>query len=650
LDFKLFLFFISFLTSISTPILFAAEGWSPTPERISSSAFFHRMDERRPFLKQYVMGPLEIVQDWQSFESQLRTLKQLGVDGITTDVWWGLVERERGKFDWSYYRRYAQAVRSVGLRWVPIFSFHKAGGNVGDTVDIPIPNWVWQLEADMAFVGSDGTANREYISFWVKGAYDLYHSVMQSFANHFLDYQQIIDKVYVGAGPAGELRYPSYQLSNGWQYPEFGKFQIHSERAKRSFRNFVLQKYGDLLSINRTYGWHLPTIEALGPPRHEHYFLHHEVRTPYGRDVLEWQQFVLEEHAFELLSRARRVFLPFGPISEYEQSIIDTRHSGALATFYGRSFSEGFLKAGFRDSSAPTDAQIYWKTRSIFDRKQIAETDLSPQRSDFLQNGASLGLKLAGIHWQQVNPQTPRAAAQLAGYHRYADLMAVARVLGASVTFTCMEMRNSQAGYPWYSTPRDLVQEIADLARFMDLPLYGENALSLGNWEEGYAAVRETFSLAEVHGFTLLRIQDLVDAAGARKPGADFYQQRILQRLPTEFRVAADWTEATLERHGLQLRIVGQGEDLGNWNPSFGFPLSRGFLGTWTGTVPVNDPHRVEWMPVIFHVATGRWMQVGPVFPVGERNPNRWPTGVLNGYSDGLSCANQILERVNKTQ
>ena len=40
-----------------------------------------------------------------------------------------------------------------------------------------------------------------------------------------------IDEVVVGAGPCGELRYPSYLEANGWRFPGIGEFQCYDRRA-----------------------------------------------------------------------------------------------------------------------------------------------------------------------------------------------------------------------------------------------------------------------------------------------------------------------------------------------------------------------------------------------------------------------------------
>lgn len=51
---------------------------------------------------------------------------------------------------------------------------------------------------------------------------------MKSFRENmsdFLESELIID-IEVGLGPAGELRYPSYPQSQGWEYPGIGEFQV----------------------------------------------------------------------------------------------------------------------------------------------------------------------------------------------------------------------------------------------------------------------------------------------------------------------------------------------------------------------------------------------------------------------------------------
>ena len=43
-------------------------------------------------------------------------------------------------------------------------------------------------------------------------------------------------EVLVGCGPCGELRYPAYAASRGWQFPGVGEFQCYDRRALESLR------------------------------------------------------------------------------------------------------------------------------------------------------------------------------------------------------------------------------------------------------------------------------------------------------------------------------------------------------------------------------------------------------------------------------
>ena len=50
----------------------------------------------------------------------------------------------------------------------------------------------------------------------------------------FQDIGTTVEEVVVGAGPCGELRFPSYVEANGWRFPGVGEFQVRSKRAGTS--------------------------------------------------------------------------------------------------------------------------------------------------------------------------------------------------------------------------------------------------------------------------------------------------------------------------------------------------------------------------------------------------------------------------------
>lgn len=569
--------------------------WTNKPELSACRDFLlHRTRSLRPPIQQFVMGPLERVVDWDAFSRRLAVLKSLGVHAITTDIYWGWVEPAEGRFDWSYYREYLRRVRAAGLRWVPIFSFHKIGGNVGDNVDIAIPSWAWAKFPDGRFIDRHGRQSDEYIHFLESGAYDLYERVMESFRNEFWSERAGIAKIYTGLGPAGELRYPSYIPAFGWVYPQRGELQTFGARAEASFRAFLEARYGNIAALNAAWDWKFSSFEdpRIRPPTDGDHFFKTTQGNAYRRDFLDWQQFVMENHLFEMLHRARRVFLPFQAFTADEQDLIKHQTSNALTLFYGPTAMAEGQRPHFTREKAHHDARIYWKFRSL----QWRLKNPCPDRPDFLTSDAAIGAKLAGIHWLHSHPEMPRAAAQTAGYDSYDVLLSLIRVLGATATFTCMEMTDRGDGYPEsYSEPRSLVGEIAELAQFLDLPLNGENALSMDGNVAGYENLEKVFRELELHGFTLLRMGDLVDAEGTPTPNAESYRASISARRGTQFYYPSDLEPGSLEVRGWEMRILSDDPLMQLAPLENSVRMTYRGSAVWGAEMEIGQPTRLSW-------------------------------------------------------
>lgn len=266
----------------------------------------------KPEYKPYVMAPLPKITDWTAFANQLEVLKNNGVHAITTDVWWGEVEATAdNEFDWSYYKQYADVVRDSGLKWVPIISTHQCGGNVGDDCNVPLPNWIWNLASQDTLMQKSETGyfNKETLSPWATDIISIqYDELYASFAENFSDYQDIIDKIYLSAGGAGELRFSSYVPSDGWDYPSRGKFQAYSEIAKQDFRDNMQQKYITLQQVNQAWGTNLTSWEQISPPTDGDQFFTNGAayHSTYGDDFLTWYQSVLIDHLNRIANLAHQ--------------------------------------------------------------------------------------------------------------------------------------------------------------------------------------------------------------------------------------------------------------------------------------------------------------------------------------------------------
>lgn len=89
----------------------------------------------------YVMLPLDTVRPdgtlnrKKAMWASLMGLKKAGVEGVMVDVWWGLVEKDGpAAYNWSGYTDLMEMAKQVGLKVQAVMSFHKCGGNVGDSV------------------------------------------------------------------------------------------------------------------------------------------------------------------------------------------------------------------------------------------------------------------------------------------------------------------------------------------------------------------------------------------------------------------------------------------------------------------------------------------------------------------------------------
>uniref|UniRef100_A0A7N0TBN6 Beta-amylase n=1 Tax=Kalanchoe fedtschenkoi TaxID=63787 RepID=A0A7N0TBN6_KALFE len=272
----------------------------------------------------YVMLPLGVVtienvlNDKQGLEKQLLKLKDAGVDGVMVDVWWGIIEAKGPKqYDWTAYRNLFQLVQQSGLRLQAIMSFHQCGGNVGDIVNIPLPDWVLKVgetDPDIFYTDKSGNRNKEYLSIGVdnkplfggRTAVQIYSDYMKSFRESMSDFleAEVISDIEVGLGPAGELRYPSYPQSLGWVFPGIGEFQCYDK--------YLTEEFNEAAKKGGHPEWELPDDAGSyndTPEVTEFFKPNGTYTTDKGKFFLTWYSLKLIGHGDEILEEANKAFL-----------------------------------------------------------------------------------------------------------------------------------------------------------------------------------------------------------------------------------------------------------------------------------------------------------------------------------------------------
>lgn len=447
-----------------------------------------------------VMAPLNMLteSEWNAFDDQLGKAKEMGINAVTVDVWWGKVAAKKKikDWDWKYYDRIFKMITDHKLDIIPIMSFHQCGGNVGDEKTgckdpIRIPGWVWDSvpgvsRQDLQYKSEQDKYSEEVVSLWADELVGHhYQTFVEEFTKEYKHYASDIDEFNVSLGTAGELRYPSYNLHDGdnVKYPKRGYFQAYSQMARDDFREWALERHGNLNGVNAHWGFGLQSVDQIGPPddedptngRAEWFVNNHEHwDTNYGKDFVEWYHTSLMEHG------------------EYVLGLIDETLDNA----------EGFEQT-------------------------------------------PLGLKMAGVHWQMSSGSNyPRIAEITAGListhvnsndpstgHGYDSVMAmVNRSRAANKTnrhhifhFTCLEKANKE----WENLGKDgwkevnslasaLVFWVGDAAADAGIEIKGENALdggvtTLGGpYADGWYQINNAFTYSSYNGLTVLRIDKVV--------------------------------------------------------------------------------------------------------------------------------------------
>ncbi|KAJ6972322.1 hypothetical protein NC653_032791 [Populus alba x Populus x berolinensis] len=389
----------------------------------------------------YVMLPLSVIDmncelvDPEDLLNQLRILKSANVDGVMIDCWWGIVEAHAPQvYKWSGYRRLFQMVRDLKLKLQVVMSFHECGGNVGDDVHIPLPQWVTEIgetNPDIYFTDREERRNTECLTWGIdkervlkrRTAVEVYFDYMRSFRVEFDEFFQdgIISEIEIGLGPCGELRYPSYPAKHGWTYPGIGEFQDVSFQC---YDKYLMKSLSKAAEVRGHSFW------GRGP-----------------------------ENA--------------GSYNSAPHEIGFFRDGGDYDSYYGRFF-------------------LNWYSQVLIDHG-----DRVLDLANLAFEGTGISAKLSGIHWwyKTASHAAELTAGFYNSSNRdgYAPIAAMLRKHGVALNFTCFEMRtvDQYEGFPEaLADPEGLVWQVLNAAWDACIPLASENALPCYD-REGYNKILE---------------------------------------------------------------------------------------------------------------------------------------------------------------
>jgi hypothetical protein len=270
--------------------------------------------------------------EWAIFVDELERAKSNGIQAITVDVWWGIVQRDGpgpGQINWKYYDHIFELIKSKGLKIIPILSTHACGGNPGDTVNIPLPMWVRQQLPTMGPDGADaryrsegGNISEEVIGAWADPL-PYYIPFWRAFRERYSSIANHMPQINTSMGPAGELTYPSYH-QHDWDlraggggefiahFPSRGAIQASSALAINSFHHWLKSKYGGIEELNRAWASQYTNYEQIlfftNTAELESFFASYEEFSPKGQDFFDWYHWSLMNFGQRVIDGVVNVF------------------------------------------------------------------------------------------------------------------------------------------------------------------------------------------------------------------------------------------------------------------------------------------------------------------------------------------------------
>lgn len=426
--------------------------------------------------KANAMAPLKM-ENKGHFEYTLDRGKSIGIDGISVDLWWGLAEKASGEFDFSYYKDVFQSIKDRGLKIIPIISFHACGTNVGDANTIPIPDWVWDVEGVEKYKSSQYKECPEVVSLWSDDKImPYYERFINAFCDQMGEFSECIDEIIISTGPAGELRYPSYNSHDDrTDYPFAGALQCYSDKAQADFQKHLLNQYQSLEGINATWQTHYQNIEEIVPANLPYM---HDPVTFYGsqpfKDLYDWYNAALLNHGKTMMQTANTAIQ-----GQFRDAPIGLK----LAGIHWR----------MADGSVPRIAELNGGVIRFDDHSNLSADD----------HGYGPFLRMV----RDLNSERPA---------------------GVILHFTCLEMKDDPSE-PAASQAGSLVQWIGQGSQKYQIPVGGENALNGSLWShQCWDQIERAFNDGGYNRMTILRLHDIF---AEDSPAANRYQQFISRNI-----------------------------------------------------------------------------------------------------------------------
>ena len=178
----------------------------------------------------------------------------LGFTAFESYVHWGVVESEKGRFDWSYYDAMVDKASDYKLKWFPLIIVGSA---------YTLPEWYHDSPQNVGFVCQEHNKRNNIQSIFCNNQIPYVKDFLNEFGSHYQNRDELLG---IRLGPSGNFGESQYPAGGNWGY-KGQREHIHigwwagDDYAVLRFREYLVNKYGNIHALNQGWGENFTTFD-----------------------------------------------------------------------------------------------------------------------------------------------------------------------------------------------------------------------------------------------------------------------------------------------------------------------------------------------------------------------------------------------------
>ncbi len=201
--------------------------------------------------------PARLDEALAGLSNQLPLVRAIGFNGVESYVRWGLVERERGTYDWSYYDAMLAEIERHGLQWFPMLL---AGSGYA------LPAWLYDSTNNVGFKCLEHGIVHDTQTIFQPFQREYARRFIAEFGKHYRDRKSLLGIRLGPSGDYGEAQYPA--KGPGYKFRQDHHTHIGywaaDDLAQADFREAMRKQYGDVANLNEAWRAHFTAFDQVG--------------------------------------------------------------------------------------------------------------------------------------------------------------------------------------------------------------------------------------------------------------------------------------------------------------------------------------------------------------------------------------------------